>query len=172
MDTDSLYLDSDECIPPSKRAERTEKQSKDCREDLRADAKNNFFPVLAALNIRNMTRENQGCSRRRRSDVPKCCASVVKLFCCNNSKSQTYKFSSKGLNKCALEDSGDGPMANHRQVLDESVNLKSTSRGFETINRTIAFYEQTKKKAAIFNKRGFEWDGIHTKPLNLYRVIH
>ena len=35
-------------------------------------------PVLIALNIRNMTRENQDCSRRS-SDAPKCYASVVKL---------------------------------------------------------------------------------------------
>ena len=48
MDTDSLYLalaeeDLDDCILPSKRAEWTEKRSKDCRDDFRADAKNNFF---------------------------------------------------------------------------------------------------------------------------------
>ena len=57
MDTDSLYLalaeeDLDDCILPSKRAEWTERQSRDCRDDFRADAKkNNFFPVLAVLNI-------------------------------------------------------------------------------------------------------------------------
>ena len=49
MDTDSLYLalaeeDLDECILPSKWAEWTEKRSKYCRDDFRADAKNNFFP--------------------------------------------------------------------------------------------------------------------------------
>ena len=82
MDTDSLYLalaeeDLDDCILPSKRAEWTERRSKDCRDDFRADAKNNFFPVLAVLNIRNMTRENQDCSRRS-SDAPKCYAYVVK----------------------------------------------------------------------------------------------
>ena len=82
MDTDSLYLtlakeDLDECIFPSKRAEWTEKRSKDCRDDFRADAKNKLSPVLVALNIRNMTRENQDCSRRS-SDAPKCYACVVK----------------------------------------------------------------------------------------------
>ena len=55
MDTDSLYLalaeeDLDDFILPSKRAEWTERRSKDCREDFRADAKN----VLVVLNIRNM----------------------------------------------------------------------------------------------------------------------
>ena len=38
-----------------------------------------FSPVLATLIIRNMTRENQGCSRRV-SNAPIYCASVVKLL--------------------------------------------------------------------------------------------
>ena len=69
MDTDSRYLDLaeeilDECILPSKRAEWKGKQNKDCQENFRAHAKNNFSHVLAALNISSMTRENQDCSRR------------------------------------------------------------------------------------------------------------
>ena len=84
MDTDSLYLALAEenlydCNLPSKRAEWTEKRSKDCRDDFRADAKKKtiFFPVLAVLNIIKMTRENQDCSRRS-SDAPNCYACVVK----------------------------------------------------------------------------------------------
>ena len=69
MDTDSRYLDLaeeilDECILPSKRAEWKGKQNKDCQENFRAHAKNNFSHVLAALYISSMTRENQDCSRR------------------------------------------------------------------------------------------------------------
>ena len=84
MGTDSLYLalaeeDLDDSILPGKRAEWTEKRSNDCRDDFRADAKNNFFPVLTVLNIRNMTRENQDFSRRI-SDAPKCYACVVNLM--------------------------------------------------------------------------------------------
>ena len=45
-------------------------------------------------------------------------------YCCYDNKSQKYMFSSKGLSKCALEDSGDGPMAKNRLVLDEAMNLK------------------------------------------------
>ena len=82
MDTDFLYLalaekDLDECNLPSKQAEWTEKRSKDCRDDFRADAKNNFYPVLVALNTRNMTTENQDYSRRS-SDAPKEYACRVK----------------------------------------------------------------------------------------------
>ena len=56
-----------------------------------------FSNVLAALNVRNMTRENQDCSRRS-SDAPKCCAYVEKLIAVTI-----------GLNKQSLEDCGDGP---------------------------------------------------------------
>ena len=66
-----------------------------------------------------------------------------------------------------MED-GDGPMSKYRQVLDEAVNLKSTNRGFKTINHAVATYEQTKKGLSYFYpKREVECDGIHTKPLNL-----
>ena len=91
-----------------------------------------------------------------------------KTYCCYDSKSQKYKFSSKGLNKPALEDSGDGPMAKYRQVLDEAVNLNSTNRRFKAINHAVAAYEQAKKELSYFYpEREVEYDGIHTKPLNL-----
>ena len=79
MDTNfcSLAFGIDDYILPSKRAEWTEKRSKDCRDDFREDAKNNFSPILAALNLRNMTRENHNYSRRS-SELSKCHACVVK----------------------------------------------------------------------------------------------
>ena len=67
------------------------------------------------------------------------------------------------VNKRALEDSGDGPMAKYRQVLDEAVNLKSTNREFKTINHAVATYEQTKKGLSCFYpKLEVVCDGIHT----------
>ena len=79
-----------------------------------------------------------------------------------------YKFSSKGLNKRTLEDSGNGPMPKYQKVMDEKVNEKSTNRGFRTINHVVATYEQTKKGLSYFYpKRKVQTDGIHTVPLNL-----
>ena len=78
------------------------------------------------------------------------------------------KFSSKGLNKRLLEETGDGPMGKYRKVLDEAMNWTSTNRGFKTINHMVAIYEQTKKGLSYFYpKRQVQDDGIHTKPLNL-----
>ena len=41
-------------------------------------------------------------------------------------------------------------MAKYRQVLNEAVNLKSTNRGFKTINHAVATYDQTKKGLGYF----------------------
>ena len=83
-------------------------------------------------------------------------------------KSNKYKFSSKGLNKRTLGDSGDGPMTKYRKVLEEAVNVASTNKGFRTMKHSVATYEQTKKGLSNFYpKRLVEEDGIHTKPLDL-----
>ena len=172
MDTDSLYLalaaeDLDDCILPSKRAEWTERRSKDCPDDFRADAKNNFFPrTCCSKHKKHDKREPRLFKEEFRCTEILCLCS--KTYCCYDSKSPKYKFSSKGLNKRALEDSGHGSMAKYRQVLDEAVNLKSTNRGFKTINHAVATYEQTEKGLSYFYpKWEVECDGIHTKPLNL-----
>ena len=64
-----------------------------------------------------------------------------------------------------MEDCGDGgPITKHRKVLEESVNVTSTNRGFPTIQHTFAAYEQTKKGLSYFYpKRIVEEDGIYTK---------
>ena len=91
-----------------------------------------------------------------------------KTYCCYDNKSDKMKFSSKGLNKRILEESGDGPMEKNRKVLDEAINLTSANRGFRTINHMVATYGQTKKGFSYFYpKRQVQDDGIHTKPLNL-----
>ena len=94
-----------------------------------------------------------------------CC----KTFCCYDKHTNKYKFSSKGLNKRTLEDCGDdGPMSKYRKVLEESVHVTSTKRGFRTIQHIVATYEQTKKGLSYFYpKRLVRENGIHTKPLHL-----
>ena len=78
------------------------------------------------------------------------------------------EFSSKGLNKRVLGESGDGLMEKYTKVFDESIDLASTNRGFRTINHMVATYEQTNKGLSYFHpKRPVQDDGIHTKPLNL-----
>ena len=59
-------------------------------------------------------------------------------------------------------------MARYGQVLDEVVNLKSTNRGFKTINHAFATFEPTKKGLSyVYPKEEVECDGKHTNALNL-----
>ena len=91
-----------------------------------------------------------------------------KTYCCYDAKSDKYKFSSKGLNKRTLEETGDGPLEKYRRVMKEIINLTSTKRGFRTIKHCVATYEQTKKGLSYFYpKQKVLSDGIHTVPLNL-----
>ena len=91
-----------------------------------------------------------------------------KTYCCYDAKSDKYQFSSKELNKRTLEETRDGPLEKYRRVIEEIVNLtSSTYRRFRTINHCVATYEQTKKGLSYFYpKRKVLSDGIHTVPLN------
>ena len=68
-----------------------------------------------------------------------------KTYFCYDAKTDQYKFSSKCLNKRTLEETGDGPMEKHRRVIEEVINLTSTSRGIRVLNHRVATYEQTKR---------------------------
>ena len=73
------------------------------------------------------------CSRAS-SDASNCSACVVKLIAATIVKKQNCKLSSKGQNKRALEDSGDGPMAKYRQYWMR----KSANRKLKTISNAVA----------------------------------
>ena len=125
------------------------------------------FLESAAQNIWNMINENLVFSKGkfRWTEMLSLCS---KTFCYYDSNSNKYKFSNKSVNKRMLDDCGDGPMAKYRKVLDEFINVTSTNRGFRTVHRSVAIYEQTKKGLSYFYpKRIVNVDGIHTRPLNL-----
>ena len=59
-------------------------------------------------------------------------------------------------------------MSKYRKVLEETVNVTSTNRGFRTIQHSVSTYEQTRKSLSYFYpKRIVEEDGIHTILLHL-----
>ena len=91
-----------------------------------------------------------------------------KTYYCYDVISNKPKFSSKGLNKQVLEQSGDGPLEKYRRVLKENVNVTSNNRGFRTNNHSVATYDQVKKDLShLYPKRIVESDGMHTQPPNL-----
>ena len=157
MDTDSLYLALSEkelydCIREESKAEWGLLRTKDCKYDFTANATTNFFPkTCCTKHIKHDRREPALFKEEFRCTEMLCLCS--KTYCCYDSNSNKYKFSSKGLNKRTLEDCGDGPMAKYRKVLDEFVNVTSTNRGFRTVQHSVATYDQTKMACLTFIQR-------------------
>ena len=172
MDTDSLYLalaedNLDGCILPEKKKQWTLICRNDCRDNFIADACKKFFPRTCCAVHKKHDKREPGLFKEE-----SCCTEMLclcsKTYCCYDSKSDKFKFSSKGLNKRTLEDIGDGPMSKNRRVLDEPVNLKSTNRRFKTSSQLVGTCERTKNGLSYFYpKREVLDNGIHTKSLNL-----
>ena len=127
-----------------------------------------FFPRTCCNAHKNYDKREPGLFKEEFRCAKTLCL-CSKTFCCYDKHTNKYKFSTKGLNKRTLEDCGDGgPMSKYREVLEKSVNVTSTNRGFRTIQHSVATYEQTKKGLCYFYpKRIVEEDGIHRKPLHL-----
>ena len=92
----------------------------------------------------------------------------IKIYCCYDTTSNKLKLSSKGLNYQIQQQSGDGPLEEFREVLDERVSSTSTNKGFRTKDHTVAIYEETNRGKSYFQPKGLvEDDGSHTYPLTL-----
>ena len=172
MDTDSLYLalaeeNLEDCIRRDMLDEWKNLRRNDCNDQFKADSTGNFFPRNCCdKHIKHDKREPGLFKEEFRCTEMYCLCS--KTYCCYDSKTDIFKFSSKGLNKRTLEESGEGPLEKYRRVMDDNVNVKSTNRGFRTVNHKVVTYEQTKKGLSYFYpKRIVEADGIHTRPLTL-----
>ena len=151
-----------------KPAEWDQLRSKDCSDNITANATDSFFPRTCSVAEKNHDKRKPGLFKEEFRCAETLCL-CSKTYCCYHKQTNKYKFSSKGLNKRTLEDSGDGgPMSEYRKVLEEAVNVTSTNRRFRTIQHRVATYEQTKKGLSYFNpKRIVEENGTHTKPVHL-----
>ena len=172
MDTDSLYLalaekELEDCIRPEMIAEWQRLRSNDCADSFTADAVANFFPRTCCVKHKQHDKREPGLFKEEFRCTEMLCL-CSKTYCCYGVISIKLKFSSKGLNKRILEQSGDGPLEKYRRVSNEKVNVTSNNRRFRTNNHSVATYEQVKKGLSYFYpKRIVEIDGIHTQPLNL-----
>ena len=134
VDTDSLYLalsekELNDCIREESKAEWSLLRTKDCKNDFTANSgTNSFLRNCCTKHIKHDKQEPGLFKEEVRCTGMLCLCS--KTYCCYDSNSNKYKFSSKCLNNRTLEDFGDGPMAKFRNFLDEFVNVTSTSRGF------------------------------------------
>ena len=168
-DTDSLYLalseeNLEKIILSEERNERAAIRSRDSTESFTVNATGNFFPrTCCTAHMRHDMRE-PGLFK----EVFRCCQMLClcsKTYCCYDCKSNKYEVSSKGLNKRTLEDCGDGSMSKYRSVLEEAVNFTSTNRGFRTMKRSVATYEQTNRGIVLFLPKTFcrrRWNTYYT----------
>ena len=142
-------------------------RTEDCKDDFTANATTNFFPRTCCIKHMKHDKGEPGLFKEEFRCAEMLCLSS-KNYCCYDSNSNKYKFSSKQSNKRTLEDWGDGPLAKYRKVLDEFINVTSTNRGFRTVHYSVATYEQTKTGLSYFYpKRIVDAEGIHTRFLNL-----
>ena len=156
MDTDSLYLalaekDLEDCIRTDMRAEWQRLGSNDCVDNFTADAVAIFFPRSCFVKHKQHDRREPGLFEEeiRCTEMLSLCS---KTYCCYDVTSKKLKFSSKGLNKRVMEQSGDRPLEKYRRVLNENVNVTSNNRGIRTNNHFVATYEQVKKSLSFFTQ--------------------
>ena len=150
LDTGSLYLvlaekEQEDCIRPELRAEWQRLRSNDCVDSFTADAVENFFPRTSCVKHKQRDKREPGLFKEEFRCTEMLCL-CSKTYCCYDVTSIKFKFSSKGLNKRVLEQSGDGPLENYRRVLNEKVNVTSNNRGFRANNHSATTYEQVKKR--------------------------
>ena len=172
MDTNSLYLALSEkelydCIREESKIEWELKRKEDCKDDFTANATTNFFPKTCCTKHGKHDKREPGLFKEEF-----CCTEMLclrsKTYNGFDSNSNKYKFSGKSLNKGTLEECGDGPKAKYCRSFDEFINLTSIFRGFQTLDHSVATYEQTKKGLSYFYpKRIVDADSVHTRPLNL-----
>ena len=132
MDKDSLYLaladkELEVCIRPEMRAERQSLGSNDCAESFTADAAANLFPRTCCVNHKQHDKRERGLFEEEFRCTKMLCL-CSKIYCCYYVTSNKLKFSSKGLSKRVLEQSGDGPLEKYRRVLNKKLNVTSNKR--------------------------------------------
>ena len=123
-------------------------RTEDCKDDFTANATTNFFPRTCCTKHMKHDKREPGLFKEEFRCTEMCLCS--KTYCCYDSISDKYKFSSKRLSRKTLEDCGDGPMAKYRKVLDEVINVTSTNREFRIVHHSVATFEQTKKGLSYF----------------------
>ena len=114
MDTDSLYLalaekELEDCIRPEMRAEWQMLLANNCVESFTADNVANFLPRTCCVKLKQDDKREPGLFEEEFRCTEMLCL-CSKTYCCYDVTSNKPKFSSKGLNKPVLAQSGDGPL--------------------------------------------------------------
>ena len=125
-------------------AEWKKLRSNDCVDNFTADAVAIFFSRTICVKHKQHDKREPGLFKEEFICTKMLCL-CSETYCCYDVTSNKHKFSSKGLNKRVLEQSGDGPLEKYRRVLNKKVNVTWNNRGFRTNNHSVATYEQVEK---------------------------
>ena len=114
MDTDLLYLalaekELEDCIRPDMRAETQRLRSNYCVDSFTAGSVVNFFSRTYCVKHKQHDIREPGLFKEEFRCTEMLCL-CSKTYWCYEVSTTKLKFSSKGLNKRALEQSGDGPL--------------------------------------------------------------
>ena len=131
------------------RTEWQRSRSNDCVDNVTAGAVANFFPQTYCVKHKQHNKREPGLFKEEFRCTEMLCL-CSKTYYCYDVTSDKHKFSSKGLNKRVLEQSGDGPLEKYRRFLNEEVNVTLNNRGFRSNNQSVATYEQVKKGLSHF----------------------
>ena len=138
-------------------------RSEDCTDEFSANPTTNFFPRTWCFKHKQHHRPQHVLftEELRCTEVVCVCS---KTYRCDDSQSNKFKFSSNGLNKRTLEESGDGPMTKYRKFWHEIFNVMSTNIVFRTIQHAVATNEQTNRALSYFYpKKSVGWN-THSFP--------
>ena len=119
MVTDSPYLalaekELEDCIRPEMRAEWQRLRSKDCVDNFTVDVVENFFPRTCCVKHKQHDKRKPGLFKEKFRCAEMLCL-CSKTYCCYDVTSNEVKFSSEGLNKRVLEQSGHGTLEKYRE---------------------------------------------------------
>ena len=141
-------------------------KTEDCKDDFTANATTTFFPTTCCTKHKEHDKREPGLFKEEFRCTEMLCL-CSKAYCCYESDSNKYKFSSEGVHKRTLQDCGDAPMAKFPKVLDEVINGTRPIEVFELFITVWLLMNRPKKGLSYFYpKRIVDVDGIHTRPLN------
>ena len=154
MDTDPLYLalaekELENCSGHEMRGEWQRLRSNDCVDCFTADAVANLFRRIYCVKHKQQDKREPGLFKEEFRCTEMLCL-CSKTYCCYDVTSKKINFSSKGLIKRVLKQSGDEPLEKYRRVLNEKVNVTPNNRGFRTNSHSVATYGQVKKGLSYF----------------------
>ena len=123
---------------------------KDYNDWFTADTCSTLFPLTYCLKDKKRDRIKPGLFKEEFR-----CTEVLclwrKTFCCYESLSNKFLFSSKRWNKRTFWGSGDGPKSKYRRVFGETEKVTSTSRWFHTKNNCVEFQRGKWRDSLLFN---------------------